>query len=76
MLGALDQVLPAGGHGFMDDLRIGEGKVGRAHRIDELAHDEDQPVPLLLIETLDILYRLEPGCCTEQILSCRLFMSL
>ena len=67
MLGALDQVLPAGGHGFMDDLRIGEAEVGGADSIQELAQEEGQLALLLGIQAFDALHGLEPGGCGQQV---------
>src|SRR5579884_1376202 len=67
MLHPLDQILPTRGKGFMDDLWIGEGKVGWADGINELAQQEDEPAPLLLIELFVTFRCLEQGCRGQQI---------
>ena len=56
MLHPLDQVLPTARNRLMDDLRIGEGKVGGANGIQELAQSEGQPPALVVIQTLDALH--------------------
>ena len=56
MLHPLDQVVSPCCNRFMDDLRIGEGKVGWADGIQELAQNEGQPPALLVIQALDALH--------------------
>src|SRR6516225_5021885 len=67
MLQAPQEVLPTGGNGFMDDLRVGDREVGGTDGIQPEAEQEVQPVAFFLIQALDARDRPQPGRGKEQV---------
>ena len=62
VLQALDQVLALALDRRLHDLRVGQGEVGRRHRVDELARIELDLLRRLVVDALDLLDRaLQPA---------------